>query len=172
MPRAGESIDEWENDQDGSVNVPIQKNIDSLNSKLSRVSGGNETTKKRRESYESSEGLLKNFYCGRSNGVDCKTMVTEGCRKIYRSASKRDQHTKVCKHKKGAKFLEIRKLIETITEPEPEPEPETDGVDVEVEEVVIDGESYYKDEDGTLYDMDTNEELGKLGDGKLLKNRL
>jgi len=50
------------------------------------------------------------------------------------------------------------------TEPESESNSEED---LEVEEVVIDGKTYYKTEDGTLYDPDTQELVGK--NGKLFK---
>ena len=53
------------------------------------------------------------------------------------------------------------------SEPEPEPEDEVD--ECEVDEVVIDGETYYKDADGTLYDPETSEEVGKLVDGEIVK---
>ena len=75
------------------------------NSKFFRISGGNEVTRKLRESYANEEGLKKNLYCWRSNGVDGVSMVTEGCKKIYRNAAKRDEHSKMCCHKKGEKFL-------------------------------------------------------------------
>ena len=49
----------------------------------------------------------------------------------------------------------------------PEPESEDDSIDVE--EVTIDGDKYFKTEDGTLYDPDTSDEIGKLVDGKIVK---
>ena len=55
-----------------------------------------------------------------------------------------------------------------IVEPEPEPESEDDE-ECEVDEVVIDGETYYKDVNDTLYNPDTNEEVGKYVDGKIVK---
>ena len=73
--------------------------------KLVRVVGGNEKTKKCRETYYSDIGLKKNYYCKRSNGIDCIKMVTEGCKKIYRSPSKRDEHSTLCQHNVGFKFL-------------------------------------------------------------------
>ena len=64
------------------------------------------------------------------------------------------------------------KVPEPEPEPVPEPEPESeDEVEVEVEEVVIDGAKYYKD-DGTLYDPETSEEVGKLVDGEIVKKQL
>jgi hypothetical protein len=46
-------------------------------------------------------------------------------------------------------------------------EEESDDEDVcEVDEVVIEGETYYKAKDGTLYDPETSDEVGKLVDGK------
>ena len=42
-----------------------------------------------------------------------------------------------------------------------EPEPESESL--KVEEVVIDGKTYYKTEDGTLYDPETQEVVGEDG---------
>ena len=59
-----------------------------------------------------------------------------------------------------------------IVEPEPEPEEEDDEEtddECEVDEVVIDGETYYKDSDGKLFDPETSEEVGMLVDGKIVK---
>ena len=51
-------------------------------------------------------------------------------------------------------------------EPEPEPEPEEESDDeLDVEEVVIEGEKYFKTEDGKIYDPDTQKLVGE--DGKL-----
>ena len=44
-----------------------------------------------------------------------------------------------------------------------------DAEECEVDEVVIYGETYYKSEDGTLYDPETSEEVGKLVDGEIVK---
>ena len=71
-----------------------------------RVKGGSVENQKKSNSYTSVEGCRKNFYCKRSNGVDgSETYVTEGCKKVYRNAAKRDEHSLICKHKRGEKFL-------------------------------------------------------------------
>jgi hypothetical protein len=68
----------------------------------------------------------------------------------------------------------MKKVKIVVPEPEPEPEPEVeeqsdDEEGCEVDEVVIEGSTYYKAKDGTLYDPDTSEEMGKLVDGEIVK---
>jgi hypothetical protein len=68
----------------------------------------------------------------------------------------------------------VKKVTIVVPEPEPEPVPEsvydeeTDD-ECEVDEVEIDGETYYKDSDGKLFDPETSEEVGMLVDGKIVK---
>ena len=72
---------------------------------------------------------------------------------------------------KPTKKKSVPKKVKIVV-PEPEPEPledeETDD-ECEVDEVVIDGETYYKDSDGKLFDPETSEEVGMLVDGKIVK---
>ena len=83
----------------------------------------------------------------------------------------------VKKSKKPKKSV-IKKVKIVEPEPEPEPEPESDEEEddedeedeqCEVDEVVIGGETYYKDGNDILYDPETSEEVGKLVDGKIVK---
>ena len=76
----------------------------------------------------------------------------------------------VKKSEKSQKKSVMKKVKVVEPEPEPESEPESESDDeTEVDEVVIDGETYYKDEDGKLYDPETNEEVGMLVDGEIVK---
>jgi len=69
--------------------------------------------------------------------------------------------------KPKAKKSIVKKV--TIVEPEPEPEPEEEeDAGLEVDEITIDGKDYLKSDDGTLYDPETSEEIGKLVDGKVV----
>jgi len=85
-----------------------------------------------------------------------------------------EEEEKIEPVKKAKTKKSVMKKVKVV-EPDPEPEPESesdaesDAEEAEVEEVVIDGETYYKDEDGKVYDMETSEELGKLVDGKIVK---
>jgi hypothetical protein len=50
-------------------------------------------------------------------------------------------------------------------EPEPEPEDEeSEDEELDVDEVVIDGETYFQDENGKIYDPDTQELVGENGE--------
>ena len=81
-----------------------------------------------------------------------------------------EEEEKIEPVKKSQKKSVMKKVKVVEPEPEPEPEPESESDDeTEVDEVVIDGETYYKDEDGTLYDPETNDEVGKLVDGEIVK---
>ena len=62
-----------------------------------------------------------------------------------------------------------KSLVKKVKFVEPEPEPEEEQVGLEVDEITIDGEQYFKSEDGTLYDPETSEEIGHLVDGKVVK---
>ena len=76
------------------------------------------------------------------------------------------EEPKVAEKSKTKKSL-VKKV--KIVEPEPEPEPEPEENGLEVDEITIDGEQYFKSEDGTLYDPKTSEEIGHLVDGKVVK---
>ena len=52
----------------------------------------------------------------------------------------------------------------TLKAKEPEPEEESEDEELDVEEIVIDGETYFKDEDGHIYDPDTQEVVGENGE--------
>ena len=81
-----------------------------------------------------------------------------------------EEEEKIEPVKKAKTKKSVMKKVKVVEpEPEPEPEPESEAEEAEVEEVVIDGETYYKDEDGIVYDMETSDELGKLVDGKIVK---
>jgi len=56
-----------------------------------------------------------------------------------------------------------------VSDAENENDENDDAEECEVDEVVIYGETYYKSEDGTLYDPETSEEVGKLVDGEIVK---
>ena len=60
----------------------------------------------------------------------------------------------------------VKKVM--IVEPEPEEAEESDE-ELDVEEITIDGVTYYKTEYGTLYDIATHEEIGHLVEGKVVK---
>ena len=80
-----------------------------------------------------------------------------------------EEEEKIEPVKKAKTKKSVMKKVK-VAEPEPEPEPESESEDeTEVDEVVIGGEKYYKDEDGTLYDPKTNEEVGMLVDGEIVK---
>ena len=71
---------------------------------------------------------------------------------------------------KQTKKSSKKKTFKPTKVPEPEPEPEVvteseseEDEDLDVEEVVIDGEKYFKTEDGKLYDPDTQEVVGENG---------
>ena len=51
---------------------------------------------------------------------------------------------------------------------EPEVEDEEDE-DLDVEEIEIDGVTYYKTEDGKLFDPETSDCVGKYVDGKIVE---
>ena len=81
-----------------------------------------------------------------------------------------EEEEKIEPVKKAKTKKSVMKKVKVVEpEPEPEPEPESESDDeAEVDEVVIDGETYYKDENGTLYDPKTSEEVGKLVDGEIV----
>ena len=66
-----------------------------------------------------------------------------------------------------------KSLTKKVKIAEPEPESDWDESEdeeaCEVDEIVIEGETYYKDGSGALYDPDTSEAVGKLVDGKIVK---
>ena len=54
---------------------------------------------------------------------------------------------------------------------EPEQVEESEDEEIEVEEIEIEGKTYYHHaKDGEVYDIDTEEILGKLVDGKIVDN--
>ena len=83
-------------------------------------------------------------------------------KKYYQEAFKVDQDrykSEIALFKQGLYFKR---------NPEPEPEPEDEEV-LKVDEVVINGETYYKDENDTIYDPETSEVIGKLVGGKIVR---
>ena len=176
MPRAGESIDEWENDLDESVNIPSQKHTDSQ--RQARLTQGEFP-----KSPEGWSGPYQLKYLWKHAGPDGKAMRFTDFEEAIKVATTIDD----CKGiTKTSRWYELRRGPDLISvpqgkenhglaswiklEPEPEYEDDVDG-GVVVDEVIIDGETYYMIADGTLYDPETSEELGKLVDGELLKNK-
>ena len=63
----------------------------------------------------------------------------------------------------------VQKKVIKKPEPVPEPEPESDD-EVSVEPFTLDGVDYYLDTDSNeLYDTETQQVIGKLVDGKIVK---
>ena len=79
-------------------------------------------------------------------------------------------HEKVC-NKVGYDKKAAKKAKKVVVK-EPTPEPESDSEDdsepeLEVEEITIDGKDYYLDSNtGDIYDMETQEVVGKSEDGE------
>ena len=84
--------------------------------------------------------------------------------------AKAEKKPKAEKKAKAEKPKAEKKVKVVVKEPEPEPEHESDGEEsepeLEVEEITIDGKDYYLDSNsGDIYDMETQEVVGKSEDG-------
>ena len=61
-----------------------------------------------------------------------------------------------------------KKTLNEIFDDE-EDEDEDEGEDLDVEEIEIDGMTYYKTEEGKLFDPETSDCVGKYVDGKIVE---
>jgi hypothetical protein len=79
-----------------------------------------------------------------------------------------DFDTEVEEIKPVKKTKSAPKTKKTVKAKEPEPEEESDDEsedeELDVDEVVIDGETYFQDEKGTIYDPDTQAVVGENGE--------
>ena len=98
-------------------------------------------------------------------------------KKIVKKATKPEQKNETVQKKKVVQKKKttekpkkvVQKKVIKKPEPEPEPEPESDD-EVSVEPFTLDGVDYYLDTDSNeLYDTETQQVIGKLVDGKIVK---
>lgn len=80
-------------------------------------------------------------------------------------APRKQLSSKVKKEEKPKKAKKV--VVKAPPTPPPEPESDNDEPELEVEEITIDGKDYYLDSNsGDIYDMETQEIVGKSDNGK------